>query len=57
MPKDCRVPGPAVTVDGLRMVVLALSGSAGPSFALLMEFNPLLPGQAQPVLGDPWVNA
>lgn len=53
--KDCRIPGPAITTDGLRKAVLALSDSAGPLFALLMEFNPLLPGQAQPVLGDPWV--
>lgn len=55
MLKDCRIPGPGITTDGLRKAVLALSDSAGPLFALLMEFNPLLPGQAQPVLGDPWV--
>lgn len=35
--------------------MLALTVSAGRPSALLVEFNPLLPGQVQPVLGDPWV--
>lgn len=35
--------------------MLALAVSAGRPSALLLEFSPLLPGQVQPVLGDPWV--
>ncbi|XP_035306566.1 testis-specific gene 13 protein isoform X3 [Cricetulus griseus] len=54
MLEDCRIPGPAIKM-GWRKVVLALEVSASLPSALLMEFNLLLPGQDQPVLGDPWV--
>lgn len=34
--------------------MLVLTVSAGRPSAPLVEFNPLLPGQVQPPLGDPW---
>lgn len=52
--KDYRIPRPGSPI-GWRKVVLAPVPSARPLSALLGEFSPLLPGQAQPTLGDPWV--